>query len=407
MAIYHFSVQVASRSTGRSAVAMAAYRSGERLEDERTGELKHYKREAQPETVILAPAQSPEWVHDRNRLWNEVEKSEKRKDAQLCREINIALPKEFSDRLQVEELKTFCKREFVDRGMVVDIAIHRDDANNPHAHVMLTMREIGPSGFGHKVREWNDRKLLDNWREQWALQVNRIFERYNRPERIDHRSFERQGIKDRMPTIHEGPTVREMEQRGKSTDRGMINKAVAAHNGVVVELEAYRKERTELQRMFTSQEPKSYEQIWEDRQAAFRRLEQARGMILQLGEEIKRIEGLKQLQQEEENILAELKQLKPKKLTDRFFSPNSERIQILEKRLLHIQSRIKGEKPKIEKMDALQAELAGVQGTFYALEKVFKEADSEFNHMKEERIREHLHKRQRNKERDRGQEKER
>lgn len=247
MAIFHFAAQVASRSAGRSAVAMAAYRSGERLEDERTGELKHYRREAKPQTEILAPAHSPDWVHDRNRLWNEVENAEKRKDAQLCREINIALPKEFSPELQTKLLREYCHREFVDRGMIADLAIHRDDANNPHAHVMLTMREIGSEGFGKKVRDWNDRALIEKWREAWAQDVNRIFEKANRPERIDHRSLEAQGITDRLPTVHEGPVVREMEERGVRTEVGQINRDVKEHNAVVLELQEYREQKAALQ----------------------------------------------------------------------------------------------------------------------------------------------------------------
>jgi hypothetical protein len=223
---------------------MAAYRSGEYLEDERTGEKKFYRRGHKPESVILAPEHSPEWIKDRNRLWNEVEKMEKRKDAQLCREINVALPKEFTAEQQRAVLYEFCQREFVERGMVADVAIHRDDENNPHAHIMLTMREVGQNGFGQKVREWNDRALIEQWREAWANDVNRIFEQLQRPERIDHRSFERQGITDRMPTIHEGPTVREMERRGIRTDRGDLNRAAQQHNALVIELEAYRQEKT-------------------------------------------------------------------------------------------------------------------------------------------------------------------
>lgn len=249
MAIFHFAAQVASRSAGRSAVAMAAYRSGDRLEDERTGEAKYYRRTAKPQTEIIAPVTSPEWVYDRNQLWNEVERAEKRKDAQLCREINVALPKEFSSELQTKMLRAYCQREFVEKGMIVDVAIHRDDPNNPHAHVMLTMREIGPEGFGNKVREWNDRELVEKWREAWAADVNREFERMGRLDRIDHRSLEAQGVYDRLPTIHEGPTVREMEQRGIQTDRGDLNRAAREHNAIVVELEAYRQEKDMRQKI--------------------------------------------------------------------------------------------------------------------------------------------------------------
>ncbi|MGM1020263.1 MAG: MobQ family relaxase [Bacillota bacterium] len=203
MAIYHYSTQVASRPAGKSAVAMAAYRSGDRLEDERTGELKFYRRSTPPETIILAPANAPEWVQDRNRLWNEVEKAEKRKDAQLCREINVALPRELNADDQHELLLNYCQEQFADRGMVADVAIHRDNPENPHAHIMLTMRHIGPDGFGQKNWEWNPsfafgkvqnaEKYID-WRAAWADHTNRALERAGETDRIDHRSFADQGI---------------------------------------------------------------------------------------------------------------------------------------------------------------------------------------------------------------------
>ncbi|AQT86991.1 hypothetical protein B1222_23450 (plasmid) [Paenibacillus larvae subsp. pulvifaciens] len=212
-------MQVAKRSNGSSSIAMAAYRSGEKLFEERTGETKHYKRKVQPETMILAPKHAPSWVQNRNRLWNEVEKAEKRVDAQLCREFNLALPKELNKEEQRKLIHDFCKEQLVDRGMIADIAIHRDDEQNPHAHVMLTMRDIKDDGFGKKNRDWNDKELMKSWREEWANYANRSLERAGFSERIDHRSLAEQGI-DRIPTIHEGPKVREMEERGVTTDRG-------------------------------------------------------------------------------------------------------------------------------------------------------------------------------------------
>ena len=194
MAIYHFSAQVLSRSKGQSAVAAAAYRSGERLEDERTGEKKFYKRDVQPETMILAPSPSPEWVYDRNRLWNEVEKSETRKNSQLAREINIALPKELTKDQQTELIKHYVQTQFIDKGMIADIAVHRDDPENPHAHVMLTTREISEEGFGKKNRDWNDRELLNQWREQWADHANKALEREEIQDRISHLSNQARGL---------------------------------------------------------------------------------------------------------------------------------------------------------------------------------------------------------------------
>ncbi|XQY91683.1 MobQ family relaxase [Metabacillus sp. HB246100] len=165
MAIYHLSAQVISRSKGQSSVAAAAYRSGDRLIDQRTGEIKKYVREIQPETMILAPSHSPEWVYDRDRLWNEVEAVEKRKDAQLARENNIALPVELLSKHQEELIKNYVQEQFVSKGMIADIAIHLDDPDNPHAHIMLTTRSVSENGFGPKNRDWNNKELLNEWRE--------------------------------------------------------------------------------------------------------------------------------------------------------------------------------------------------------------------------------------------------
>lgn len=392
MAIYHFSAQVASRSAGRSAVAMAAYRSGERLEDERTGELKHYKREAQPETVILAPAQSPEWVQDRNRLWNEVEKAEKRKDAQLCREINVALPKEFTPRRQMEELKDFCQREFVDRGMVADIAVHRDDPNNPHAHIMLTTREIGPEGFGGKVRQWNDRELLGHWREQWAEQVNRVFERNDRPERIDHRSFEKQGITDRLPTIHEGPTVREMEQRGEITDRGSINRSVRAHNSMVIDFQAYAKEREKIMAEMTRihATPKTMKQIDDEHSRLYWQRQNVGGDIGKLQKQLEQIEKVQRLEKERDALRKQQDELRPKNLWQRMTKPNQQRIDVLERDVQRVEQLIRIEQrgtPPASEAPKIEKELSGLQGTFKAIDRAFKAIDQERKQMQQEEFR--------------------
>lgn len=416
MAIYHFSAQVASRSAGRSAVAMAAYRSGERLTDERTGELKHYKREAQPETVILAPAQSPEWVQDRNRLWNKVEKAEKRKDAQLCREINVALPKEFTPRRQMEELKDFCQREFVDRGMVADIAVHRDDPNNPHAHIMLTTREIDPEGFGGKVRQWNDRKLLSHWREQWAEQVNRVFERHDRPERIDHRSFEKQGITDRLPTIHEGPTVREMEQRGEITDRGTINRSVRDHNSIVIDFQSYAKERENIMSEMTTRihaTPKTMKQIDDEHSRLYWQRQNMSGDIGKLQRQLQQIEKVQQLEKERNALQKQQDELRPKNLWQRMAKPNQQRIDVLERDVQRVEQLIRAEQrgtPPVSEAPKIEKDLSGLQGTFKAIDGAFKAIDQERRQMQQEEFKRRMKEQvklqerypQQNKDQDRG-----
>ncbi|WP_273127783.1 MobQ family relaxase [Bacillus weihaiensis] len=175
MAIYHLSAQVISRKKGQSLVAAAAYRSGDRLIDQRTGEIKKYVREVVPVAMILAPPHSPEWVYDRDRLWNEVEAVEKRKDAQLAREINIAFPVELLS--QEELIKNYVQEQFVSKGMIADIAIHLDDPDNPHAHIMLTTRSVSENGFGPKNRDWNNKELLNEWREAWATHANQALEK--------------------------------------------------------------------------------------------------------------------------------------------------------------------------------------------------------------------------------------
>lgn len=198
MAIYHFSVQVISRSQGRSSVASSAYRSAENLTDERTGLAHDFTKKSDViEKDILLPKGSPEWMSNREKLWNFVEQTEKRKDAQLAREINIALPKELSYEQNWKLLKSFTQKEFVDRGMVADVAFHRGHKggeDQPHGHVMLTMREVTPDGFGQKVRAWNDKALLNDWREHWAEHCNLELAKQGFDLRIDHRTLEAQGI---------------------------------------------------------------------------------------------------------------------------------------------------------------------------------------------------------------------
>ncbi|KWU61394.1 MobQ family relaxase [Priestia megaterium] len=257
MAIYHLSMQIISRSKGQSAVAAAAYRSGEKLHDERTDEQKFYARDVQPETMILTPSHSPEWMKDRNRLWNEVEKVEKRKDSQLARELNVALPIELNHDQQKELIQSFVQNEFVEKGMVADIAIHRDDANNPHAHIMLTMRNVDQDGFGKKNRDWNadfanakenNRGYVKNSegclsiREQWANYANQALEQVQSKERITHLSHENRGL-EVLPTIHLGHVAHDMEKKGKQSKRGEINRERQEYNQAVIDLQAYRRQK--------------------------------------------------------------------------------------------------------------------------------------------------------------------
>ncbi|MBP9726686.1 MAG: Ti-type conjugative transfer relaxase TraA [Gammaproteobacteria bacterium] len=229
MAIYHFSAQVISRSQGRSSVASAAYRSSEKLLDERTGEVHDFTRKSDVlEKEILLPKDAPEWMSDREKLWNAVEIAETRKDAQLSREINVALPKELNAEQNWNLLKNFVQKEFVDQGMVADVAFHRGHKGGeeqPHGHVMLTMREITPEGFGGKVRAWNNKELLTTWREHWAEHCNRELARQGFDFRIDHRTLEAQGI-NLEPQSKIGPKAVQ-----SSMARYAEHQALAARNG--------------------------------------------------------------------------------------------------------------------------------------------------------------------------------
>ena len=194
MAIYHFDASVISRSKGRSATAAAAYRTAEVIKDHRTGEVHDYTRKGGVlHAEIIAPDHAPAWVYDRSALWNVVEDAERRKDAQVAREVRVALPSELTTEQNADLVRAFVREQFVARGMIADVALHapgrEGDQRNHHAHIMLTTREIGPEGFGAKNRDWNAKDLLVDWRQSWAEHVNDRLERYDISERVDHRTL--------------------------------------------------------------------------------------------------------------------------------------------------------------------------------------------------------------------------
>ncbi|HAU0345697.1 TPA: Ti-type conjugative transfer relaxase TraA [Legionella pneumophila] len=199
MAIYRFSVQPISRSQGRSVVASSAYRSGEKIIDERTGATYDYtdKNDVVHKEIFL-PENAPQWMSERSQLWNAVELGENRKDAQLAREVQLALPRELTIEQNTKLVREFVQSEFVARGMVADFCFHNpkgdDGLNQPHAHILLTLREVNEEGFGLKERAWNDKALLEHWREEWANCQNRHLALHGIDQRVDHRSYKEQGI---------------------------------------------------------------------------------------------------------------------------------------------------------------------------------------------------------------------
>lgn len=238
MAIYHFSAKVISRANGSSAVAAAAYRSASRLEDERLGRAHDFSNKAGVvHSEVMAPDGSPERWRDREVLWNEVEAGEKRKDAQLAREVEFAIPREMTQAQGVALARDFVQSEFVDCGMVADLNVHwdvgPDGSPKPHAHVMLSMREVvaeGEGAFGKKVREWNATELLSGWRERWADHVNERLAELDIDARIDHRTLEAQGI-DLEPQNKIGPAGMRREGRGEDAERAADHREIARRNG--------------------------------------------------------------------------------------------------------------------------------------------------------------------------------
>lgn len=246
MAIYHLNAKVISRAQGRSATAACAYRAGEKIADERTGLVFDYTRKREViYRQIFAPSSSPAWVHDRQALWNHAEKSEVRKDAQIAREIEVALPLELSRKQQQILLERFIKTQFVKQGMVADVCIH-DKPGNPHAHILLTTREINLTGFGKKNREWNSKEMLEKWRSEWASHTNRRLKIAGAKCSIDHRTLEAQGI-DRLPGRHIGPQSKAMQARGLPASVSQIIQTTSEEdimNEKITNIEEQTQERT-------------------------------------------------------------------------------------------------------------------------------------------------------------------
>ena len=235
MAIYHFSAKVISRANGSSAVASAAYRSASRLHDDRLDRDHDFtNKSGVVHSEVLLPDGAPERLGDRSTLWNEVEATELRKDAQLSREIEFAIPRELNQQQGIDLTRDLVQAEFVDLGMIADVNVHWDigaeGIAKPHAHVMLTMREVSEDGFGAKVRDWNERELVEQWRERWADHVNERLASLDIDARIDHRSFQDQGI-DLEPQNKIGPAASRMADHGLEAERIAEHSEIARRNG--------------------------------------------------------------------------------------------------------------------------------------------------------------------------------
>ena len=265
VAIFHMTAKIISRKAGRSATGAAAYRAGVEITDKRTGEVHDYTRKAGVESADIIMPTGSTWMPDRSELWNAVEAKNKRADAQVAREFEVALPAELSPEAR-RKLAVDFAQEIADRyGVAADVAIHKPgkegDSRNHHAHILTTTNRIEGDGFGNKVRELDliahnqsgkvgQANEIDRLRERWAELTNERLHEAGIEARIDHRTLEAQGI-DREPTVHLGPSVMGMERRGASSE---VKKRVDAE--VEERLRAAReqgeKERKEAEAQRTS-----------------------------------------------------------------------------------------------------------------------------------------------------------
>lgn len=259
-----FDVSIVKRSDNRSAVASAAYQSGGLLFSEYDQKWKNYTGKSEVvHTEIMLPENAPPEYADRQTLWNAVEDVERRWDSQLARKFRMALPVEVPSDQYVELVRRYCQEQFVSKGMICDIAIHDKGKGNPHVHLQLTMRSMDetgkwnpksrkvyvldengerirlPSGNWKSVKEdvvdWNDQKYAEIWRQAWADIQNEYLERNGRPERVDLRSYERQGI-DKVPMVHMGPAVAALEEKGVQTNIGNLNRDIEKHNRLMEQI---------------------------------------------------------------------------------------------------------------------------------------------------------------------------
>ena len=266
IAIYHCSIKIVSRGKGKSAVAAAAYRAGEKLTNEWDGLTHDYTRKGGVvHSEIMLPPHAPPSFSDRSILWNSVEQIEKSNNSQLAREIEIALPVELSREEQTRLVREYCSSQFVSKGMCADFNIHDTGSGNPHAHILLTMRPLDEKGAwaakskkeyvldesGEKIllpsgryktrkidlMDWNRQENADLWRKAWADMANDFLEQNGSAERIDHRSNAERGI-DEIPTVHMGVAACQMEKKGIATEKGELNRSIQKTNRLIREIRA-------------------------------------------------------------------------------------------------------------------------------------------------------------------------
>jgi hypothetical protein len=257
MAIYHLSASIIGRSAGRSVTAAAAYRAAAKIEDQTTGIVHNYDRkQGVDHSEILSPISASlenDWLTNREKLWNKVEAIERRKDAQLAREVTIAIPYELPREEKIALVREYVESIYVVAGMVADVNLHHLEGNNPHAHILLTMRnlETTPDGlieFGLKNTDWNSKSLLLEQRKSWEEIANKYLANSGIDTRIDCRSLEDQGSPF-IPQIHVGVHAIAMKNKGIPTDRSEeFDRIESANNDIREQLEKiYRRENEDIE----------------------------------------------------------------------------------------------------------------------------------------------------------------
>lgn len=297
---YRLEVKLKQRNK-HSAVACASYRSDEALYSERDGLTKSFRKHSvKPETFILKPEHAPNWTLDRERLWNEVEKIEKHEKAQLAREVLLSIPKELDENEQSELIRRYVQNEFVNRGMVADVAIHRDDENNPHAHVLLTMRPFKENGkwdskskrvqkldsngkpvfnskgqrvtVSVKTTDWDSKKTLVKWRENWAKELNKTMVKKGINLSFSDKKYEEQGLK-KLPLFRLSRQAYYLEKKAKEeaeisgvkyepvTHFGKQNKLIQEYNSLLLKEESTLAEIKQAQNEIHIQNPEQIKAI--------------------------------------------------------------------------------------------------------------------------------------------------
>jgi ATP-dependent exoDNAse (exonuclease V) alpha subunit len=196
-----------------------------------------------------------EWANDREQLWNAVEtkenESRRAASAQLFREVMIPLANELSDEQKDQLVRAYVKEQFANKGMIADVSFHNFEKENPHAHIMLTMREVTEDGFGNKVRAWNSKAQVNEWRQEWTNTANRMAQEWGIDLGLDHRSYQERGI-EKIPEEHMGRAALEMEARGVETEKGNRNREIQALNEALAKEQEQEPELTHEEQLSQS-----------------------------------------------------------------------------------------------------------------------------------------------------------